>query len=190
VSYVTDSFDYKVINLLQQGGVGLLPTDTIYGLSCCALNQQAVERIHKLKGRDQSKPFIILISDLKILNMLSISPEQAKAAQPYWPGALSLEFQTPNSPVWLHQSLKHFAIRMPDHPELQNLIRRVGPIVSTSANLQGEPPVHSAQEAQKIFGNQLDFYVDVGNLDNPPSTLALLENGQLKVVRQGAVKID
>jgi L-threonylcarbamoyladenylate synthase len=190
VSYVTDGFDYKVINLLQQGGVGLLPTDTVYGLSCSALDQNAVAQLHKIKERDSAKPFIILISNLKILNMLSISENQANVVKKYWPGALSVIFPAPSAPSWLQLGFQSLAVRLPAHTELTDLINKVGPIVSTSANLQSEPLVHSAQEAQKIFDNQLDFYVDVGQLDNPPSTLALLENGQLKVVRQGAVKIE
>lgn len=187
---MTDSFDGKVVELLSQGGVGLLPTDTIYGLSCRALNRQAVERVHKLKGRDSTKPCIVLISDIKMLDLLNISREQSQAASKYWPGAFSLEFNAPDSPDWLHRGLKHFAIRLPNHAELQRLIDKVGPIISTSANIQGRQPARSADEAQKIFGDNLDFYLDVGELNNPPSTLAVVENGLLKVVRPGAVNIN
>ncbi|HET9721591.1 MAG TPA: L-threonylcarbamoyladenylate synthase [Candidatus Saccharimonadales bacterium] len=190
VSYVTDKFDDRVVELLRDGAVGLLPSDTIYGLSCRALDKAAVERIHKLKGRDSNKPLIVLIADTKMLDLLSISGNQAKQVEPYWPGAISLEFQAPSSPHWLHRGFKHFAIRVPDYPELRDLIRQVGPIVSTSANLQGQQPVASVAAAQEFFGDKLDFYVDVGELDNPPSTLAILENGRLKTVRQGAVKIE
>ena len=190
MSYVTDSFDDEVVRLLQKGGVGLVPTDTIYGLSAKALDQSAVERIHKLKSRDSGKPLIVLISDLKMLDLLSISLEQADLVKKYWPGPLSLEFQTPKSPVWLHRGLKHFAIRLPNHPELLELIKRIGPLVSTSANLQGQNPVHSLGEAEALFGDKLDFYINAGQLDNPPSTLAVVKNGRLHVTRQGAVKIN
>jgi L-threonylcarbamoyladenylate synthase len=189
MAYITDEFDDEVVRLLKKGGAGLLPTDTIYGLSARALDAAAVERIHKIKLRDSGKPLIVLISDLKMLDLLNISSKQAAPAEKYWPGALSLEFQAAGSPVWLHRGLEHFAIRIPDHPGLLELIKKVGPIVSTSANLQGESPVRSAEEAQGLFGDRLDFYVDAGELDNPPSTLAVIENGKLKVVRQGSVKV-
>jgi len=166
-----------------------MPSDTIYGLSARALDEQAVERIHKLKERDSNKPCIVLISDLKMLNMLSISPEQAKLVEPYWPGPISLEFDASASPTWLHRGNNFFAIRMPNFPELLDVIRKVGPIISTSANLQGREPAKSALEAKEIFGEKLDFYVDTGELHNQPSTLVKAANGKLEVIRPGAVKI-
>ena len=189
MSYIADAFNEQVISLLKEGGIGLMPTDTIYGLSAMALDKAAVERIHKLKQRDSHKPLIVLISDIQMLNVLSISPAQAKPVKKYWPGALSLEFQAGGSPRWLNRGGKTFAIRLPDYPKLRQLIRQVGPIVSTSANLQGEEPIESVAQAQKVFGNRLDFYVDAGKLHNPPSTLVVVRNGNLEVVRQGAVKI-
>lgn len=189
MSYITDSFDDEIVRRLEAGGVGLLPSDTIYGLSARALDRGAVERIHALKDRSPGKPMIVLISDIKMLDLLSISADQAGLAKDYWPGPLSLEFQAPDAPAWLHRGLKHFAIRLPDYPELRQLIDKVGPLVSTSANIEGQEPVSSVAEARRVFGDKLDFLVDAGQLDNPPSTLAVVEDGRLKVVRQGAVKI-
>jgi len=189
VSYVTDSFDEEIVRLLRRGGVGLLPTDTIYGLSCMALDQAAVERIRSLKSRSAGKPFIILISDIKMLDLLSISPEQAKITEQYWPGPLSIILSS-QAPDFLTLGTASLAVRMPDSPNLTELISSIGPITSTSANLEGEQPVQSLPAAQKLFGDKLDFYVNAGNLDNPPSTLAEIKDGKLEVVRQGAAKID
>jgi L-threonylcarbamoyladenylate synthase len=189
VSYVTDGFDDKVARLLKQGAVGLLPTDTIYGLSARALDKTSVAKLHKLKDRSSHKPFIILVSDLKMLDLLSISLDQVKLVEKYWPGALSVIF-TSDAPDFLTRGTGSLAVRMPDQPDLSRLIDKVGPIVSTSANLEGEMPVRNIAEARKVFGNKLDFYVDAGELDNPPSTLAVMQDGKLEVIRQGAVKID
>jgi len=189
VSYVTDSFDDEVARLLMRGGVGLLPTDTIYGLSCRALDAAAVGKIHKLKDRSAHKPFIILISDIKMLDLLSISSEQAKITEQYWPGPLSVILSS-QAPDFLTLGTASLAVRMPDSPNLIELISRTGPITSTSANLEGEQPVQSVPAAQRLFGDKLDFYVNAGNLDNPPSTLAEIKDGKLEVVRQGAAKID
>jgi L-threonylcarbamoyladenylate synthase len=79
---------------------------------------------------------------------------------------------------------------LPDYPDLLKLIDTVGPLVSTSANLQGSKPAANVKEAQKIFGERLNFYVDTGQLANPPSTLAVARNGHLEIQRLGAVKID
>lgn len=189
MSYETDKFDDKVVQLLKIGGIGFMPSDTIYGLSCRALDKKAVERIYKLKRRESNKPFIVLISDVKMLDLLSIDKQQAEYIKPYWPGKISLEFNAPDSPPWLHRGKKRFAIRMPKLPELLSLIKIVGPIISTSANLAGQSPVDSVTHAKKIFGNKLDFYVDVGKIHSEPSTIVVFKNGKLKVDRPGAVKV-
>ena len=189
MSYLTNSFDEKIIGLLNGGRVGLLPTDTIYGLSGRAADKPAVERIYRLKNRGSRKPLIILISDLKMLDLLSISAEQAEAVDPYWPGALSVIFRTDQAPDWLQRGTGSLAVRLPNFPELLALIDRVGPLVSTSANIRGQRPVPSIQEARKIFGDRIDFYVDGGLLNGKPSTLAALDGDRLNVIRPGAVKI-
>lgn len=167
----------------------MLPTDTIYGLSCRALDRGAVERIRRLKGRSAQKPFIVLISDIKMLDLLSISQKQVEPARKYWPGRLSVVFSS-GADEFLTQGTSSLAVRLPEHRELIGLIDRVGPIVSTSANIEGGEPVKTAQEAKALFGDRLDFYVDVGELDNPVSTLAVINGGRLKAVRRGAVRIE
>ena len=190
MSCVTGSFDNQVVDLIKQGGVGFLPTDTIYGLSCLALNQASVDKIHKLKDRAAHKPFIILISNTKMLDLLSIDSKDTMLVQKYWPGALSIILPDAKGPSWLTLNTATLAVRIPGNDQLRQLIDAVGPIVSTSANLQGQQPINSVAVAQKVFGKQLDFYVDFGKLDNPPSTLVAIKGGKLDVVRQGAVKID
>jgi L-threonylcarbamoyladenylate synthase len=177
------------VRLLKQGGAGLLPADTIYGLSCRALDRGAVERLHRLKNRSSHKPFIILISDIKMLDLLSISAKQALPAGRYWPGPLSVIFDS-KAPGYLTRGTASLAVRLPAYPALEKLIDQIGPIVSTSANIEGGQPVKSAVAARGLFGDKLDFYLDAGELDNPPSTLAAIKAGQLEVIRQGAVKIE
>jgi L-threonylcarbamoyladenylate synthase len=189
VSYFTDKFDDNLVKLIKNGSVGLLPTDTIYGLSALALNKEAVERIHKLKGRDGNKPLIVLIANIEQLKELGLEMEQAELVKKYWPGSLSLEFDASSAPTWLHRGGFFFAVRMPNKQKLRDLIVKTGPVVSTSANLHGGIPANSPNEAEVIFGYDLDFYVDAGELVGQPSTLVKIENSKLKVIRQGACKI-
>jgi L-threonylcarbamoyladenylate synthase len=86
VSYYTNTIDDKVIQLLKDGGVGLLPTDTIYGLSAVALNKDAVEQVHNLKRRDGGKPLVVLIADIKQLVSLGLSVAHAESVKEHWPG--------------------------------------------------------------------------------------------------------
>lgn len=190
MAYKTTTFDDEIVRRLERGGVGLLPSDTIYGLSGRALDEAAAGKIRKIKGRDSGKPFIVLISDLKMLDLLSIPAGQAEPVKKYWPAPLSVVFDAPEAPDWLRAADGTLAVRLPDFPELLELIDKTCPLISTSANLQGQAPALNVAEAKELFGDNLDFYVDAGELDIPPSTLAKIENGKLKVIRQGSIKID
>lgn len=174
---------------MKAGRVGVLPSDTIYGLSCRALDKKAVERIYELKGRDSTKPVIVLISKVEMLDLLSINSEQAESSKKYWPGPLSVIFDAPNAPAWLTRASGSLAVRWPADAELCELIDKTGPIVSTSANPEGQSPAKDINEAKKYFGDNVDFYIDAGELHNQPSTIAELKAGELKVIRSGATKI-
>lgn len=186
---MANNFDAKIIEWLRSGGLGFMPSDTIYGLSCRALDEKAVERLHMLKKRDLDKPFIVLISDISQLNGLNVDPAQAGPIKDYWPGKISLEFSAPKAPNWLHRGTNKFAIRLPDNPELRALIQQAGPIISTSANIQGARPASSVAEAWRYFGEELDFYVDAGEIKTEPSTIVKIRDGKLVVAREGAVKL-
>jgi L-threonylcarbamoyladenylate synthase len=190
VAYTTDKFDDEVVKLLTRGGIGLLPTDTIYGLSCSALNKAAVGRIHKIKRRSKTKPFVVLISRIEQLNDLGIITTDAAPALRYWPGKLTLVCEAAKAPGWLQMGTGTLAVRQPEHLELRELMDKVGPIVSTSANLSGGQSAENAKQAKEYFADKLDFYVDVGNLRGRPSTIVKHSFKGLEVIRPGAVKIN
>lgn len=167
-----------------------MPSDTVYGLSARALDERAVERIYKLKKRNQKKPFIVLIANVSQLEQLGIDEQAIKPAKSYWPGALSVVCQAPAAPTWLQRGTNTLAIRLPAEPKLQALIKRVGPVVSTSANIQAGKVASSVKEAKAMFGRKLDFYVDGGDFSGrQPSTIAKVTGGRLIVLRPGALKV-
>jgi L-threonylcarbamoyladenylate synthase len=191
MSYSSKRLDEQVIKLLKDGGVGFMPSDTIYGLSGRALHEQAVGRIYRLKQRDYDKPLIVLIATISQLNELNIDIRQTKTVDKYWPGQLTLICDAPKTHAWLHRGTNTLAVRLTGHKTLRELIEKVGPIVSTSTNIQGGTPAGSVDEAQAYFGDKLDFYVDAGDLSgHQPSTLVRSVNGKLEVIRDGAVKIN
>ncbi len=165
-----------------------MPSDTIYGLSCRALDEKAVERLHKLKARDK-KPFIILISNTSQLNNLGVAAIDAAPALRYWPGPLTIICPAPAAPLWLHRGAKSLAIRQPDDDQLRKLIDKTGPLVSTSVNPAGQKPASSIASAKKYFASMLDFYVDQGIINKKPSTIIRATFSKVEVVRPGAVKI-
>ncbi|HBQ50940.1 TPA: threonylcarbamoyl-AMP synthase [Candidatus Daviesbacteria bacterium] len=166
----------QIIKFLKEGKIGVMPTDTIYGIVGSALNPETVEKIYTLRKRSKNKPFIILISSINDLKKFDIklSKEQEVFLQKIWPNPVS---------VVLH----NLAFRMPKNKKLLALLREVGPLVAPSANIEGEPPAQNIDEAKKYFGNRVDFYLDGGKIESSPSTLIkLASDGLYHILRQGA----
>ncbi len=182
----------EVIDLLKKGGVGVLATDTIYGLVGSALKPETVERIYKLRYRDSGKPMIVLIGSLGDLGLFKIklSGEEKSLTAKLWPGAVSIILNCPYSEFrYLHRGTNTVAFRIPQKEGLINLVEETGPLVAPSANPEGLPPAKTVKEAKNYFADQADFYVDEGEMDGLPSTLVAFEDGKIVVERPGAVDI-
>lgn len=176
--------DKKVVDLLRKNRVGVIPTDTIYGVVASAFSPRIVEKVYTIKERDRKKPLIVLVSSRdQIKNDFEVSCPDRIAD--IWPAKLSVVLPVDKYPH-LHRGGGTIAFRVPDKRDLRELIRLVGPIVAPSANKQGENPAKTIKEAQNYFGNQVDFYVDGGFLNSKPSTLVSYK-GELKILRNGAV---
>ncbi len=178
--------------ILQKEGVGVLPTDTLYGIVASAFSKKAVARIYKLRKRNVKKPLIILIHALTDLSLFGVAPDakDKKILRSLWPGKVSIIIPCRRKKfAYLHRGMDALAFRVPASPALRRFLKKTGPLVAPSANVEGEPPAKTATEAEKYFGDIIDFYVDRGHLASQPSTLAALENGRVRVVRKGAFKL-
>lgn len=187
----------ETVNILKNGGVGVIPTDTIYGLVGSALRPDTVKRIANIKNRTDGKGFIVLISSVDELKTfgIKITPEIKKFLTKFWPGKVSVEFYY-NKPEfsYLRRTEGCNAFRLPAKKDLQELIKETGPLVAPSANPEGLPPARNIEEAKKYFGlsgqgDGIDFYEDGGELDSPPSTLVRISGGKVEVLRKGAVEV-
>lgn len=176
---------------LQSGGVGIIPTDTVYGLVASAHDQAAVKRLYDLKGRE-GKPGTIIAASLEQLEQLGLKHRYLKAVEQYWPGAISIVIPAANPNLeYLHEGVSSLAVRLPADPELTKLLQQTGPLLTSSANHPGEPVADSLQEARDYFGNGVDFYVDGGDLGGrEPSTIIRVIDDAIEVLRQGAVTIE
>lgn len=182
--------DHAVVRLLLEGGVGVLPSDTVYGLMCQASNSEAVEKLYKLKHREH-KPGTIIAADIEQLVELGLKRRYLTVVAQYWPGPISVIIPCGGSELeYLHQGLQSLAVRIPLGDDLQNLLRATGPLLTTSANPQGQTPATTVAEAIDYFGDAIDFYVDGGDLSGrPPSTIIRVVDDAIEVIRQGAVTI-
>ncbi|HUC87761.1 MAG TPA: L-threonylcarbamoyladenylate synthase [Candidatus Binatia bacterium] len=180
--------DPKLLSLIQSGAVGVLPTDTVYGLAGLASNKMAVKRLYQLKSRDH-KPGTVVAANLEQLETLGIKHRYLKAVKQFWPGPISIEI--PHQLEYLHQGTGREAFRIPEAKSFLKLLQITGPLLTSSANLPGEPVASNIQEAEEYFGSKLDFYVDGGDLSGrPPSTIIRIIDDAIEVIRQGAVSID
>lgn len=181
----------EVIDILKNGGIAIIPTDTIYGIVGSALNPQTVEKIYNLRKRAKDKPMIILISSIEDLKKFDIelTNSQKEFLQKHWPNPLSVVLSNKgNRFKYLHRSTYGLAFRMPKDERLLKLLKTVGPLVAPSANIEGEKAAESINEAKKYFGDQISFYLDGGIIQSAPSTLVEFKEDSIKILRQGSFK--
>lgn len=182
----------QIIELLNQGRIGILPTDTIYGIHASIKFPESIDRIYSLRKRDKNKPMIILISsidDLKRFN-IKLNQREQRFLKKIWPNKISIIFDVPSNKLkYLHRDTKSLAFRLPKNEFLQKILNQTGPLVSTSANLEGKPPAENITEAKKYFGDQIDFYLDSGDLKSSSSMLIKIDSGKIQVLRQGGMKM-
>ena len=163
----------KIIKSLKQGDIGVMPTDTLYGLVGSANSKEAVDRIYKIKGRNKKKKLIILISSINDLEKfnIKINEKQAKILEKFWPGKVSI-------------ILNGVAFRLPAKKSLIKILKKTGPLVAPSANPEGSKPAENIREAKKYFGDKIDFYLSGKNLKSLPSSLIILsKKGEIKLIR-------
>lgn len=196
----------KIILALRAGKVGILPSESSYGLSCDANNSTAVEKIFKIKNRDSNKSVLVLVKDIKqTKKYLKWNKLLAELAQKYWTKSNSLpltivgEYKkswfTKKIPTGIVSAQNTIAVRVTKNEFLAQIISSLNcPLVSTSANLSGAPAIYDAQVAVKefsFFENQPDFLVDCGVLPpNEPSTIVSVINNELKTLRQGELHVN
>ena len=179
------------IEILNNGGVGVIPTDTVYGIVCDAFSKDALLRLYELKSRDGNKPPVVLISSLDDLKLFGIViDEMAKIfLKKFWPGKVSVIFKIKPEFSFLDKGLG-LAIRFPDDKKVLDFLKQTGPLATSSANIQNHAPAKNIKEAEKYFGDKVDFYEDGGELDSAPSTLVRINGDKVEILRQGAVVID
>ena len=160
--------------VLRAGGVALIPTDTIYGLHALATDERAIARIAAMKGRGDDKPFVIIASSLDQLRALGATVPQELSR--IWPAPLTAILVAGGGRI---------AARIPDLQWLRALLDRTGPLVSTSANRSGEPPIASPDALAQDLHDGLDAVLDQGLREGKPSTIVDFTGAEPRLVREG-----
>jgi len=182
--------DPKVIQALKEGAVGVAPSDTIYGLMCLAANKDAVARLYKMKSRE-NKPGTVIAASIEQIAELGIPKRYLTPLESYWPNPLTIVVASAPELAYLDQGKMSLAVRVPSDPTVHALLEKTGPLLTSSANLPGEPVANTIAEAAEYFGEEVDFYVDGGDLSGrPASTIIRVIDDAVDVLREGSVKIN
>lgn len=187
----TDINDPDLQKLLLDGAIGVIPTDTVYGLVARAEDRVAVAKHYAIKNRELA-PGTMIGPSIASFASLGLRTDQLGEVAHYWPAPLSVVLDATNVPDYLKHKRPALPVRIPADDKLMKLLQAVGPLMTTSANRPGEPTSTTVEEAIAYFGDSVDFYVDGGNLGvRPPSTIVGFdENDVLVVYREGAFPID
>jgi L-threonylcarbamoyladenylate synthase len=194
ISQTTESFP-RISETITRGGVIAFRTDTFYGLGADPFNRDAVLRIKDLKGREEHKPILIVISDLEAVNRF-IATRTAnfnKLARAFWPGPLTLIGPAvAGVPDEITAGTQTVGVRLPDDENVRALVRACGAaLTATSANPSHEKPATTAQQVFSYFGNALDLIIDGGEVGiDQPSTVVDVSGGDPRLVREGAIAWD
>lgn len=148
---------------LSAGAVGVIPTDTVYGIVAAARNQAAVDRLFCVKPRE-GKPGTVIAADIEQLLDLGVRRRDVELVESEWPAPLSVIVPLADSMVYLHRGVGSVAVRIPDDEPLRQALKISGPLMTSSANMPGEVTAQTVAEARAYFGETVDFYVDGGSL--------------------------
>lgn len=170
---------------LRRGRLVIIPTETVYGVAADPRVTGAEERIYRAKARDRGKPLPLLAASLGDVERQGavFGPVERALAERFWPGALTIVLATPAGPE---------GFRVPACDVARKLIDRAGGVLRvTSANLSGEPPALTADEAVAALGPHVEVVLDAGPVPGGvPSTVVKVENGRVLILREGVVDAD
>ena len=177
-------------DVLDRGGLVVFPTDTVYGLAAKVMDADAIERIYNVKGREYTKAIAVLIGELSQLSEVAeeISEKTENLLQSFWPGALTaVVSKRPELPTTLSLNLT-IGVRMPDFDFARALVKKVGPLATTSANLSGFDSAINAEMAYKQLNGKIDLIIDGGVCSGGvASTVVDCTDESFRILRVGAI---
>jgi L-threonylcarbamoyladenylate synthase len=175
------------------GELVVLPTDTVYGVGADAFSPAAVTRLLAAKGRGREKPPPVLVGSVRAASALveDLGSWGQQLIDEFWPGGLTIVCRAQRTLNWdLGDTKGTVAVRMPEDPVTLALLKETGPMAVTSANLTGQPPATTAQQAREQLGDAVAVYLDGGpSAGGQASTMVDLTGDVPRMLRSGAISI-
>jgi L-threonylcarbamoyladenylate synthase len=182
----------KTAEFIKNGGIAIVPTDTVYGFAVDAFNIEAQKIVYRIKGRSNKKPFILMAPDIESIRIFVEIPERAlKIAKRFWPGPLTLIFSTTEMGKILSGGRKDLGVRIPDSEFILKLLKEMGsPVFTTSVNMSNKKSAKNINETLK-FDGMVDIAVDGGQCKfSFESTVIDAVKFPYIVVRRGCLDTD
>lgn len=179
--------------IISAGGVIAFRTDTFYGLGADPFNAAAVAKIRELKGREDNKPILLLLSDASMAARFIADRSKAfeEVARKYWPGPLTIVgAAVSNLPEEITAGTETVGVRVPADKDVRELVRACGgALTATSANPSGREPARSAEEVRDYFPEGIDLVIDGGEVTaTEPSTVLDVTTSPPRIIREGAIR--
>ena len=181
---IDDILDPRLTETLLGGGIAVIRTDTLYGIVACANNESAVERVYEVKGRDPHKSCIVLLDEPE--SSYGHAEELSVDIAHHDERPTSFLIDADDAPQYLLRENNQLAYRVPHDEKLTQLLRRTGPLIAPSANPEGKQPAHTVHAAMDYFGDQVDIYVDGGEVPrdiSPSRILRIHPDGSVEHLR-------
>lgn len=167
-----------------KGKIIVFPTDTVYGVGCLYGDSVGVEKIYQMKKRDYGKPLPVLCDSIETVLSIAMINENHMKYTKHWPGALTMILKSFNKDIFNGS----VACRIPNSEIALSVLKKFGPLFTTSVNYSGEKELNSVDEILETFGNQIDFIVtDIPVLTKTPSTIINCLGDEMIIVRQGDI---
>jgi len=179
----------KASQIINQGGVVIFPTDTVYGIGCDPYNKASIEKIYKIKSRHTTKPVPVLTYSIETAERIAQFDQLTKKiVKKFWPGPLTIILKVTDEKIKKSLNLENkIAIRVPNHKCTLELLKKCNYLVGTSANISGDVPYTNPKECLKKM-QDYDVFVDGGIItSNGESTIIEIENEEIKIIREGSL---
>ncbi len=182
----------RTSQIIEKGGIVVFPTDTVYGIGCNPYNPNSVKKIYEIKLRAEIKSLPVLAYSLDIVKEITLIDKfTEKIIKKYWPGPLTLILTLTDQK--LKNSLKlqnKIAVRIPDSKCTLKLLEKCKLLVGTSANVSGNSSYTNPDECIKNIKNY-DIFLNGGTITSKgESTIIEIENEEIKIIREGVLKIE
>lgn len=179
----------EICDVIQKGGIVAFPTETVYGVGIHFNDEEALDRLMEAKNRDYSKAITLMVADKKDISQYAyISPQAQKMINQFMPGMITLIFKKKES---VRDSMTNgkstIGIRIPDSEFVLSLLKKVGPMLVTSANLSQHSNTTSTQEVLNQLDGRIDLVVDGKTSDNIASTVVDVSQDEIKILRAGKI---